>query len=535
MNYRYNCTGMHSSVDLLRHNRQEMTMVSVMMLSRCSAAVGSRSISTRSRRLLSPASPAVVVQPPLSVHSIPTQSQVAGNAGVVIRNVGCTRRIFLTNPHLSTDEIEGLAYRMKMLTQSTALNSVLIASTNDDDAATGAFPASIMEFENFSSEDYDRLDGCVYLVSSGYDALELYNSARHKDVAHVQRLLDALGDLAIATRGDPTTTRIPVIMLPHGLVLDGGYALCMGGFVLATPDTCFRVLNPSKGLSFDPIGLSFILPRLGWEFKQLSAEYTGCGLLLALTGMEANASDMMETGLATHFVDNVDIVPTLERALGESPPWEQQNLLPRPKTIYGSKDPLTDVNAMFRNKAVSNLIHAFSSYDAEGSESFLVEEEEIYFNNDPSVDFDETPLFVNRESDLVNYAATFDDIFRKEKSVAGIMERFREIGERRSSDPEEMEGITVANDLFERMTRQSPLALRVIYSLMESGGSRGETLETCIEREKRAQFNLFQHADFENWAHAQANSVEDGQCFTGWMYKTAEDVPQDQVDEIIGR
>ena len=88
---------------------------------------------------------------------------------------------------------------------------------------------------------------------------------------------------------------------------DAGYALCVGGFVLATPDTCFRVLNPSKGLSFDPIGLSFVLPRLGWEFKQRSAEYTGCGLLHALTtGMEANASDSMETGIATHFVDNVN-------------------------------------------------------------------------------------------------------------------------------------------------------------------------------------------------------------------------------------
>lgn len=507
-----------------------------MMLQRCSA-VASRSLPAGSRRILSSLPQAIVVpEPPSSVNSIPTQSQIAGNAGAVIRDVGCTRRVFLANPHLSTDEIEGLAYRIKMLTQSTALNSVLIASTNDDDTATGALPSSIMEFENKFSQDNGRHDDFVFLFSSGYDALELYESSRHKDVAHLQRLLDALGDLATATRGDSTTTRIPVITLPHGLVHDGGYALCLGGFVLATQDTCFRVLNPSKGLSFDPIGLSFILPRLGWEYNQLSAEYTGCGLLLALTGMEANFSDMMETGLATHFVGDVNIVPMLERALGEMPPWEQQGLMPRPKTYYGSTEDLGDYNAMYRNIGVGNLIHAFSSYNAEGKDLYI--KNEAYYNMDdnPSIDLDYTPVQVNRESDLVNFAATFDDVFRREKSVEGIMESLGEIGARHSSDPEEMEGIAVANDLFERMKRQSPLALRVIYTLMERGSSRSEKLETCIEREKQAQLNLFQHADFEKWArHEQANSSKEGQYFTNWTYKTVAEVPQAQVDEIIGR
>jgi enoyl-CoA hydratase/carnithine racemase len=478
---------------------------------------------------------ATVPEPPSSVFSIPASSSVAGKAGVVIRDVGCTRRVFLTNPHLSTDEIEGLAYRIKMLTRSTALNSVLIASTNDDDEANGALPSSMTEFDDLYSQDDDRIDDFVFLVAGGYDALELHKSGRYKDEAHVQRLLDALGDLAIATRGHPDTTRIPVITLPHGLVHDGGYALCMGGFVLATPDTCFKVLNPSKGLSFDPVGLSFVLPRLGWEFKQVSAEYTGCGLILALTGMEANVCDMMETGLATHFVDNVNLVPMLERALGEMPSWEQQGLMPRPKRFYGADDNLGDYNAQYRNIGVGNLIHAFCEFNAEGVDLYDGEEEFFHKGDDPSVDLDYKSLIVRRESDLVNYAATFDDVFRKEKSVEGIMERLRQIGERQSSDPEEMEGIAVANDLFERMRRQSPLALRVIYALMERGGKRFETLESCIKREKRAQLNLLRHADFDNWAHAQADASHNGQPFTGWMYKTAGEVPQDQVEEILGR
>lgn len=506
-----------------------------MILSRCSG-ISRRSLSSATRKpLFSLPQEVAVSEPPSSVYSIPAGSAVAGKAGAVIRDVGCTRRVFLTNPYLSTDEIEGLAYRIKMLTQSTALNSVLIASTNDDDEANGALPSSMTEYDNIYSQDDDRSDDFVFLVAGGYDALELHKSGRYKDEAHVQRLLDALGDLAIATRGHPETTRIPVITLPHGLVHDGGYALCMGGFVLATPDTIFKVLNPSKGLSFDPVGLSFVLPRMGWEFKQVSAEYTGCGLILALTGMEANVSDMMETGLATHFVDNVNLVPMLERALSEMPSWEQQGLMPRPKRFYGSDDNLGDYNAQYRNTGVGNLIHAFCEYNAEGVDIYI-EEEEFYLKGDnPALDLDYKSLSVHRESDLVNYAATFDDVFRKEKSVEGIMEGLREIGERHSSDPEEMEGIAVAKDLFERMRRQSPLALRVIYALMERGGKRFETLESCIEREKRAQLNLFRHADFDNWANSQANGAHDDQPFTGWMYKSPGEVPQDQVEEILGR
>ena len=344
----------------------------------------------------------------------------------------------------------------------------------------------------------------------------------------MQRHMDAIGDLALATRGDPIDTRIPVITIPHGLVHDAGYAVCMGGYVLATPDTCFKVLNPSKGLSFDPIGLSFILPRLGWEFSQRCAEYSGCGHILALAGIEADYSDMMETGLATHFVECVSIVPTLERTLGQLPPWEQQKAKPKPKTFYG-EPPLPDINAEFRNTSVAYTIECFCDYNVTGTDVFTHED----LVEDPSIELD-APVYLDRASDVVNYAATFDSIFREEKSLVGIMERLREIGDQQSSDPEELECSVWAKDLFGRMQRRSPLALQVMYSLMESGGKRGQTLESCIEREKRAQLKMFQMQDFERWASAEVESKQTNQAFTNWTYKSVADVPQGQVDEIVG-
>ena len=161
--------------------------------------------------------------------------------------------------------------------------------------------------------------------------------------------MDGMQNLALATRGDVSSTRIPIITLPHGLVNDGGYALCMGSYMLASPDTCFAILNPSRGLAFDPIGLSFILPRLGQEFEQPVVQYPGAGMILALTGMHANAEDMMETGLATNYIESVSTLGTLERTLGNLLPWNQQAILKEPPRNHGAPRPKEDVNAAYRN------------------------------------------------------------------------------------------------------------------------------------------------------------------------------------------
>lgn len=523
-----------------------MISTMVLSLSRILVRAARRGPSAKSRRFLSevPVRPRTQYTqkhrpppPPASVHSIPTGSASIGSAGVALQEVGSARHVFLIEPHLSTDEIEGLAYRINMLTKNSALSAILIATGDVDDKAAGALPWSAVAVERITDPDFATIyapEGYVAHFAGGYDALHLYKSGKHMDVDLMQRLMDGLGDLALATRGHETKTRIPVITVPHGLINDGGYALCMGSYVMATPKTCFKVSNPSKGLAFDPVGLSFILPRLGWEFRQPSADFPGCGLILALTGAEADSSDMLETGLVTHFMDTVSTLPLLERCLGDLPPWEQQHILPRPKRSYGEDELKEDINAKFRNVGVASLVYAFSQDNVEGKDILSNNESDYHLSDDPSIDLNYTPILVDRESKLVNYAASFDDVFGQEKTVTGIMERLQEISERDVQDPEEKEYVAVAKDLYERMKCQSPLALSVVHSLMVHGSKKGESLESCIEREKRAQLKMFQQTDFDSWARHHEAAIQAGSTFTGWKYKTAAEVPQDEVAEIVG-
>lgn len=472
---------------------------------------------------------------PSSVFSIPTKGPDVGDAGAAIRGIGCSRRVFLLKPHLTSEEIDGLAYRIKMLSKNTGLNSVFIATSNDDDVANGAMPASILEFEKEPSiidmgDSHSQNE--MYHVSGGYDPITVYESGTHDDPATLQELLSGVSDLALAIYGGSPDSRIPVVTVPHGLLNDSGYAFCMGSYVVATPDTSFRILNPSRGLSFDPIGLSYSLPRLGWEFHQPSAEYSGCGMILALTGMEADASDMMETGLATHYMDSVSTLGMLERSISELPPWDQQGLTKKPPRFYGQKESGEDTNARFRNNSVAHLLFSFSNYTITSGDMFTSRESDFTRGEDPTTDLDNIPWHQDRMSDLVNYAATFDPIFKEEKSVTGILERFREVASRNTMDEEEQAATDAAKDIVSRMEQQSPLSLAIIHRLMEMGSQSGETLDGCMEREAKVQAKLFAMDDFKRWAeHTKSGGSSD--TFQGWKHKDVKDVSVDEVDELL--
>jgi hypothetical protein len=88
------------------------------------------------------------------------------------------------------------------------------------------------------------------------------------------------------------------------------------GFVRARhPGDVLRILYPSQGLSLDPIGYSYVLPRLGWDHQQASANYPGCGIILTLTGYKVNPFDMVQAGLATHLASDSAILPILREGL----------------------------------------------------------------------------------------------------------------------------------------------------------------------------------------------------------------------------
>jgi len=472
---------------------------------------------------------------PASVLSIPTKGLDFGDANVGIRQIGATRRVFLRQPHLTPEEIEGLGYRIKLLSNNEAINSVLIAANDGKDNPL-LLPQFVRESERSVFSDAEFSNDSDWHVAGGYDPLQVFKSGMYQDSNAVKRLLNNVQQLALAVRGDAKATKIPVITLPHGLINDGGYALCMGSYVMATNNSSFRVTHPSRGLAFDPIGLSYILPRLGWEFNQPSSNYPGVGTILALTGMEANASDMMETGLATHYVDSPKTLALLEEILAEIEPWKAQKLLPENKRMMGEPVSTQDKNAAFRNKMVANTLHALSVYHVSGRDMWTNRAGEFHSheqeNDDPSLVLDPTPWDDVRESDIVNYAATFEDIFAQESSVAGILESFREISSRVTADSEEQEGIQVAADFVNRMEKQSPLSLSVVHRMMELGKENGETLESCMEREKRVQAKLFRMADFQNWAKNATQNGKDSP-FTGWKHETVSDVSTDEVEELL--
>jgi enoyl-CoA hydratase/carnithine racemase len=461
------------------------------------------------------------------------------DAAAFIRQVGCTRRVFLFRPYLTATEMEGLAYRVKTLTKNDSINSVLIATDDRDDS--DALPSMLEDLDYpylRGSEEVDMgfppAPGHTWHVSSGYDPLEVWKSGDSVNPDAVEYLLSSLGQLAIATRGDSHKTKVPVITMPHGAVEDGGFALCMSSYVIATNESTYRIMNPSRGLSLDPIGLSYTLPRMGREFRQPAADYKGCGIIMGCMGFEADASDMVETGLATNFVETPTALGLFEKTLSEIKPWSRQTITKIPKRFHGEPDPQKDHNAEFRNVAVADAVHSFTSYRADGTDMWVHHEEDAHNFSDPSLDTDMMPWHEDRTSDLVNYAATFDHIFAKETSLQGILEGFKEIAANETTDPQEQEGIDVAADFVRRLESQSPLAACTTYHLLGLGSNEKETLATCMEREKRVQAKLLAGPDFQKWAHHQVNHKGSKYSFDGWEHNSIADVTNDQILELVG-
>ena len=513
--------------------------------------------------------------------------------GAAVRSIGSSRRVFLLQSSLTPTEIDGLAYRIRSLSSSDAINSIVVANPLEDaerngDMTENAFCLpSYLDEEELSQEsrgpwgnhynnavksilhsEFGNSLGAPY-VSSGYDAKKVYESGLHKDASGLEReLMAPLMALSSAVRGSygesmtSSHSKVPVISLPHGLVTDGGYSLLTGSYVLATDSTSYRMLNPLRGLALDPVGMSYILPRLGWEFRQPSADHSvGCGLMLSLGGYEANAADMVSTGLATHFIGGPYKLNLLERALSEIDSYASQSLHPSRKTKYGHEHEVQDdINDQYKNVAVGNLIQHLSEYDVAGANEYgctvpdLDDDGMHLSDKDPSLTLPEERIrmYGQVNSWLVNLAATFQDVWG-EPTVDGVMERLREIAATKEQYAgkvgydEDIKVAEAAELLVSNMEKRSPLSLCVTHRLLVMGSQTGETVESCMEREKESQIRLFtkKDGDYVRWAesgkgvglveaygHSMVNDKED--TFGGWNHASVKEVTEDEVKEIIG-
>ncbi|XP_049357016.1 probable 3-hydroxyisobutyryl-CoA hydrolase 3 [Solanum verrucosum] len=100
------------------------------------------------------------------------------------------------------------------------------------------------------------------------------------------------------------TYKKPVVFLINGAVMGGGAGLSMNAkFRIVTENTVFAMPEASFG-HYPDVGASYFLSRLPGHF----GEYLG------LTGAKINGSEMIASGLATHFVYSKDI-ESMENAL----------------------------------------------------------------------------------------------------------------------------------------------------------------------------------------------------------------------------
>mmetsp|Transcript_12322 Transcript_12322/g.17550 ORF Transcript_12322/g.17550 Transcript_12322/m.17550 type:complete len:782 (+) Transcript_12322:51-2396(+) len=371
--------------------------------------------------------PSVVRYGPLSYDNVnssledanATQTDTDGvkkikNAAAVIRQIGSMRRVFLTEPYFSKEELLGLAHRIRLLGKNQSLSSILLANPvvptfatvppnahregeeflpsfahdveryiqqNPEEVATstkknkndGYGNGSLNDSTNTpigNGDEFSAGYNKIFHVGGGYHPLSL--DPRYTNALDRRETLNALRNLALATAGLPLTKEtqegqedgnkndaqqlkkdieknnhsnasssssissyIPTITVPHGLTSDGGHALLLSSYVLATQDSTYMHANPLRGLSLDPVGQSYLLPRLGCEHNQPAAQYPAAGYILALTGWKADANDMVEMGLATHYIRSYGKMGTLERALSELRPYDQQDLIRPPIRSYG--------------------------------------------------------------------------------------------------------------------------------------------------------------------------------------------------------
>merc|ERR1712238_431345 len=117
-----------------------------------------------------------------------------------MRPMGNSRRVFLLDPHLEAADLEGLAHRIRALSKSEGINSVLIATDDQTDYSghesgskdNNCLPRYITQRNeiNFSgiSLDTDPAPDHTWYVSGGYDP----STINPDDSEHIDYMLESL-------------------------------------------------------------------------------------------------------------------------------------------------------------------------------------------------------------------------------------------------------------------------------------------------------------------------------------------------------
>ena len=420
----------------------------------------------------------------------------AEEAHPFIRPFGCTRRLFLQDPYYSPAALSALAQDIHTLTQNEAINSVLIGPEEPNNMLSYIRD---LDLQYAFSDDYTH----------GYpDENHLVSGVLDPSVPLTTPMLQHAQALAKALRGDPNDTKVPTIAVLDGYLHDAGAAWLQSSYVIGTSHSFLQVQNPCRGLSFDPVGLSYRLKYMKGPFRRSIA------LILGLTGYTANADDLFATGLVTHQIETPSELGILENVLAQLPSWKDQALIHVPKRNYGDRHSDRDHNRSFRNVTVADAIEAYCG-------GLELAWDEATACMDASLDPEFEEHMPTLESTLVNYAATLDDLLEMAKTPEDVMEALQQVAaEEHPDDPEEQEGVEVAKKLLKGMQKASPLALSAIFRLVDEPG---KTFEACLEQEMTVQQRLIQGPDYASWQEREE----------GWTHSSLKAVTNDEVEALF--
>ena len=463
----------------------------------------------------------------------------------VVREAGACRSVFVLNPNFNLEELKGFVSQLRAWRRNESMNSVFITCPDDDIvcqdgrilplSAQYKMSASVAKSTYLIRPNpYLEEDDHQRHVLLGFDPLAT-------DEIFYNDILDKIGEISEAMT-DPSR-KTPIITCPDGLVSDGGLVFLLGQYVLATPQTSFRIDSPTRGLSLDPCGMSYILSRVGCDFEQEDAQKYASTIakILALTGYEADGYDMVATGLATHFVESKHNIPLTETNLSEILPYKDQGLLPKlprsqaqwikdKKAYLETGDYPEDIsNRRFRNVAVHNLIETVSSGQAGRDDFFAGQQPITTASDDPFQENTDLSLGFDGGSLLIDFAATFHHVFNK-NSVHDIMEELRDI----SNNKDEDEDIVKVSSLFLKgMEERSPVSLKAVHKLLDMANDSNATLTDCIAREKVVQKNLLEKEDFKNWFELTRADSTDLESVPSWKHKSVADISDDEIEELF--
>lgn len=158
--------------------------------------------------------------------------------------------------------------------------------------------------------------------------------------------------------------KVPYIALIDGIVMGGGVGLSVHGtYRVATERTLFAMPETLIGL-FPDVGVSYVLSRLKGNL----------GIYLALTGYRLKGSDVLHSGIATHYSNSKEM-PELKSALlnctNESDIVKTLKQFSKPEQAFSLAPVLTKIDKCFGAATIELILKALAEDGSEWAQSTI--------------------------------------------------------------------------------------------------------------------------------------------------------------------